>query len=698
MEDIPSAPDKLELEAKSPWDVMVSVDQRTCEMAENEKIEGLPGSLRLYIALVGVAGAATLATLAQAVEWGPTRLWETGLFTLLVVMAGCFPIPVGPRVRTDVTAAVLFGAALLLEPGQAALAGAVGIVAYTLVIRYWGVKLRLQWYKYPFNGATTALFVGAASAVFHALAEGDGLLTAAVIPAAVTYYMVNTALISGAAGLQLGLNPARFWWMGTKENGLAELSLYAFGFLGAVAYRESPWTIMICSQKPLASLGQGGDNVIKGRGRCAWPREGRMFRIRDPQESLWQSQFLVTPKKAKRLERSWAEVFRNEALPLIDEERFAPMYCVDNGRPNRAVQTVLGVHLLKEMFNLTDDEALEQLEFNLLWHHALRLDIEETHLPQKTLHNFRVRLMQHDGGRLAFQETTDRIIQALGIRTGKQRLDSTHIMSNIATLTRLGLFCETMRLFLRALRWEHPELRPGVPEGLLGRYLKEEDEATHYEDARTGEGRRRLSVCARDLYRLVDRFHGTTAAQLEEYRLREQCHVGKHQDGRPRDDDDDAGECKVPVALKDPKQVSADSLQSPHDPDVTYSGHKGKGYEVQVAETCHEENATQLITHVEVTPSSGSDTDVSVPVVDGLAERKVRPDELFADTAYGSGRNAFEASRRGTELVSPVAGSAPGNSHEGEGDGPPPRTFRSTSQGSRPRCAPPATRPSRSTS
>ena len=101
--------------------------------------------------------------------------------------------------------------------------------------------------------------------------------------------------------------------------------------------------------------------------------------------------------------------------------------------------------------------------------------------------------------------------------------------------------------------------------------------------------------------------HGTTAAQLEEYRLlerllREQCHVGKHQDGRPRDDDDDAGECKVPVALKDPKQVSADSLQSPHDPDVTYSGHKGKGYEVQVAETCHEENATQLITHVEVTP------------------------------------------------------------------------------------------------
>ena len=40
-----------------------------------------------------------------------------------------------------------------------------------------------------------------------------------------------------------------------------------------------------------------------------------MFRIRDPQESLWQSRFLVTPKKAKRLERSWAEVSETRRSP-----------------------------------------------------------------------------------------------------------------------------------------------------------------------------------------------------------------------------------------------------------------------------------------------------------------------------------------------------------------------------------------------
>ena len=95
---------------------------------------------------------------------------------------------------------------------------------------------------------------------------------------------------------------------------------------------------------------------------------------------------------------------------------------------------------------------------------------------------------------MVFQATTDRIIQELGLGTRSQRLDSTHIMSNVATPTRLCLFCETMRPFPRSLRKEHPQLAALVPPGLVGRYLKEEGEATHYQDARSGEARRRLSI------------------------------------------------------------------------------------------------------------------------------------------------------------------------------------------------------------
>ena len=188
-----------------------------------------------------------------------------------------------------------------------------------------------------------------------------------------------------------------------------------------------------------------------------------MFRQKDPQHTLFQSRNLVPAAKQRRLQASWAETFRARALPLIDEAQFAPLYCHDNGRPNQPVQTVFGVLLLKEMFALTDAEALEQLEFSLLWQHALELTPDEAHLAQKTLHNFRARLLAHDRGRQAFEATTDRILDRLGTKVTRQRLDSTHVLSNIAVLSRLGLLCETIRHFLKTLAVQHPlPVRAGV--------------------------------------------------------------------------------------------------------------------------------------------------------------------------------------------------------------------------------------------
>ena len=364
-------------------------------------------------------------------------------------------------------------------------------------------------------------------------------------------------------------------------------------------------------------------------------------------------------------------------MALIDEEQFAPLYCDDNGRPNQPVATVLGVLLLKEMFALTDAEALEQLEFSLLWQHALELTPDEAHLAQKTrtnnvltLHNFRARLLAYDRGRQAFEATTDRILQALGTKVNRQRLDSTHVLSNIAVLSRLGLLCETLRHFLKTLAAEHPRLYGRVPKRLRLRYLKEDGSATAYQDAPSGTGKRRLPVCARDLYRLHQLCAGTAAEGLESYALlqrllAEQCEVIADKQ-HPSTEDDDAGEGGVPVALKAPEHVGSDSLQSPHDAEATYNGRKGKGYEVQIAETCVEtdddkadDNKTDtvnMITHVAVTDACASDEHATMPVLEALEERGQRPDELVADTAFGSGDNAVAAERLGTELVSPVKG------------------------------------------
>ena len=207
-------------------------------------MKDLSASLRAYILLVAIGGAIWLGYLVAIADWDGSILGETGLFFLLIVVAGSFPLSVAPTVKADMATAVLFGAALVLEPGPAALAASVGMVTYTFLLRFWGERLHIPWYKYPFNGAATAFSVGLTSLVFHELATDGALITPAVAGAAAVKYTANTALVTGAASIQTGTNPLRFWWMGTKENGPTELSLIAFGLLGALVYRESPWSVV----------------------------------------------------------------------------------------------------------------------------------------------------------------------------------------------------------------------------------------------------------------------------------------------------------------------------------------------------------------------------------------------------------------------------------------------------------------------
>jgi len=114
----------------------------------------------------------------------------------------------------------------------------------------------------------------------------------------------------------------------------------------------------------------------------------------------------------------------------------------------------------------------------------------------------------------------------------------------------------------------------------------------------------------------------------------------------------------VPVVLKESKEVSSDSLQSPHDIDATYSGHKGKGSEVQIAETAGNGEKPELITYAEVTPSCKSDEAATVPAVEKLMERKHQPKELITDTNYASAENVIACEKLGTEVVAPVRGPA----------------------------------------
>jgi len=383
-----------------------------------------------------------------------------------------------------------------------------------------------------------------------------------------------------------------------------------------------------------------------------------MYRPSDPQRSLFDARGLLPDEKRRRCEETWAGVFRDKALPILREaeDEFADLFHEELGRPNRPVELVLGVLILKELNDLTDQEALDALEYDLRWALAFERDPAEMHLCQKTLHNFRMRLLEKDKTKLPFRRVTDELARALGVWIQQQRLDSTHILSNIAIRNRLGLFCDTIRVFLRAARRVSGEAYASLPETLRGRYAEDGS----YDDAKKKDAPRRLAVVARDVWRLVTAFEKNAGViETPEWALlkrlfEEQCRV-TDKATPPEKGDDDEGDGSAAVEVKEAKEVGSDSLQSAHDPDATYNGKKGKGYEVQVAETCGKPEEVRLITEVDVTPSCQSDQKATVPIVEALEKAGLKPEELVADTAYSGGENAAALAAKEVKLVAPAS-------------------------------------------
>ena len=98
--------------------------------------------------------------------------------------------------------------------------------------------------------------------------------------------------------------------------------------------------------------------------------------------------------------------------------------------------------------------------------------------------------------------------------------------------------------------------------------------------------------------------------------------------------------------------------QNPSDPDASYDGHKGPGYQVQIAETCSPDNEVQLITSALPQTAAVPDEEAVAPVLADLKASQLLPQELLGDTHYPSEENVQLAESYGVELVGPVPGAA----------------------------------------
>ena len=276
-----------------------------------------------------------------------------------------------------------------------------------------------------------------------------------------------------------------------------------------------------------------------------------------------------------------------------------------------------------------------------------------SYLCAKTLWAMRHLLTEQNLYGVLFESVTDKLAKVFSVDTSKQRCDSVHLFSNMRHLGRIGLFCRTIKKFLVNLKRHHKDLFEALGKELTDRYLSKQGEAV-FSMVKPSESIRTLETLGADLFFLIERFKenepitGMSSYQLMVRLLKEQCHV-----------EQDAETQAQRVSIKPNKEVPSDSLQNPSDPDASYDGHKGQGYQMQISETyCQEgeKKSLSLITEVIVEPAHESDANALIPLVEGTQKRGLGPEEVLVDSLYGSDENCEKAKELGVEVVSPVMG------------------------------------------
>jgi hypothetical protein len=381
-----------------------------------------------------------------------------------------------------------------------------------------------------------------------------------------------------------------------------------------------------------------------------------MINIKNPnQMNIFDPWDFLSPKRRKLLDESWSGLFREIILPTIPVEKVFSFFDESFGRPSKELYSRLGAQILQQTFDFTDEETRQQYAFNIQWHYSLNITEESDsakYISEKTIWNDRKVIAQNNLEDDIFTAVTKHLADVFKVNTDEQRIDSVHIKSNMRRLGRISIFSESIHKFLVNLKRNHQDIFETIEKDIVDRYLAKKDMEC-FSRVKPSESRKTLNQVSKDLFNLVEQFKRyPEVLEMYSYKmlqrvLSEQCNL--------TDDNDQ------PVELKKPKEIPSDSLQNPSDPDASYSGHKGQGYQVQIMETfCKDEeekdNTLNLITHVAIEPAHNSDTNALVPAIESAKTKDLKPGKLSADSLYGSDDNVEKAKELNVELIAPTMG------------------------------------------
>jgi transposase len=314
--------------------------------------------------------------------------------------------------------------------------------------------------------------------------------------------------------------------------------------------------------------------------------------------------------------------------PLFTNPDFADLYPA-RGRPAEAPARLALVLVLREIEQLSDVQAAEAVRARIDWKYALALDLDDPGFDDSILTDFRARLLTHGAEERLLTLLLDTLATAGMLKArGRQRTDSTHVVANIRTLTRLTLVAETMRHALNDLATAAPEwLRPQIAPAWRDRYAVRVEE---YRLPKEAAARQALvQAIGQDGFELLTALYDPTTPPALRLRpaiqtLRAvwlQQYYGPH-DLRWR------VEADLPS--------HAHLITSPYDIEARFATKRETswtGYKVHLSETC-DDDAPHLITNVETTPATTNDVCMTETIHTHLAARNLLPHEHLLDSGY----------------------------------------------------------------
>lgn len=368
------------------------------------------------------------------------------------------------------------------------------------------------------------------------------------------------------------------------------------------------------------------------------------FKENNCQQISFTDTFLnLTPREQKALEGSWAKVFAEEIFPAIDEKPFAVLYSDKASRPNTPVNVTVGALIIKELFDYTDDEMVENLMFDPRMQYALHTtSFEEQPLSDKTLSRFRKRCydyetlynvdLYHD----CIQNLSASIAKLMQISGKIRRMDSMMIAANIRKLSRMELLYTCIAKAASCAEKQGEEL---LTENLK-HYADPDDFNRFIYHQRSTDADERMKQLLEDADAILalceSGFQDTTEYELLVRCLSEQTIL---EDGKRR------------LRTKEDGGMDSTLMQNPSDPEATFRSKAGKehrGYAANLEESVG--SGGSVVTDYQYAPNRQSDSQF---LKDHLRKMQVQSEKavLVADGAYCGTENVKLAKDKNIELI-----------------------------------------------